>query len=490
VKDYSHYVDGEWVAPGGGEWVESENPYTGRPWARVARGTAADVDRAVEAACAAFEDGPWRTMSASARGAPLVRMADLLADNTDRLAELATRDSGRTISDMRGAIRYSAEFFRYYGGLADKVEGTVPPVEQPGYFTYTKHEPYGVVAAITPWNDPLLLVIMKLAPGLAAGNTFVVKPHEGATVCVLEFAALFAAAGFPPGVVNVVSGLGSEVGAALVEHPKVRKIAFTGGDLAARALYKAAAEDFKPVLLELGGKSPALIFDDADLDNAAKTTVGGMFTTSGQGCLVCSRVLVQDSIYDEFLAKLVEYTKSARLGDPADPETDLGPLANSAQFKRVTGYLDLAREEGATVATGGGPSAAGGYFVEPTILTDVTNSMRAVREEIFGPVMACLRFTDEQDAIAIANDTPFGLAAGIWTENMRRAIQVSGRLRAGTVWVNSYRALSFTTPFGGYRHSGIGRENGIEAIREYLQTKSVWFGLTETVAAPFGQAYG
>jgi aldehyde dehydrogenase (NAD+) len=464
------------------------------PWARIPRGAAADVDRAVRAAHEAFETGPWGRLSPSVRGALLVRMADLIVEHADRLAELATAESGRTISDMRGAIRYSAEFFRYFGGLADKVEGAVPPVEQQDYFTYTRPEPFGVVAAITPWNNPLFLVVMKVAPGLAAGNTFVLKPHECASICVLEFAALFAEAGFPPGVVNVVTGLGPEVGAALVAHPMVGKIAFTGGEVAGRALYESAAVDFKPVLLELGGKSPALIFQDAQLDDAAKTVVQGIFTGSGQACVACSRVLVHDSIYDEFLARLIGYVRTIRLGDPADPDTNLGPLANAAQLKRVLGYLDGARSEGATVAYGGGrpdrPGASGGYFVEPTILTDVDNSMTAVREEIFGPVMALLRFSDEDDALRIANDTSFGLPAGVFTEDMRRAIRVSNRLRAGTVWVNSYRAMSYAVPFGGFKHSGVGRENGIEAIRQYQQTKSVWIGLDDRGSAPFQRAYG
>ena len=494
MKSYQHYINGQWTAPARNEWMETENPYTRQPWARIPRGNAADVENAVNAASEAYETGSWGRMSATERGKLLWKMGDLLEANVERLAVLESSDNGRAISDVKGTICYVAEFFRYFGGLADKIEGTVPPLEKPEFFNYTSHEPYGVVAAITPWNGPLLLIAMKLAPGLAAGNAFVVKPHEFASVVVLEFAALFTEAGFPPGVVNVITGIGAEVGEPLVSHAKVRKVAFTGGELVGRAVYQAAARDFKPVTLELGGKSPNIVFEDADLDKAAKGVVMGMFTTTGQACLAGSRLLVQESIHDEFLARLKVQTGAARLGNPAEAGTEMGPLASRAQYDRVLKYLDIARSEGASVALGGGPSTRPGctdsYFVEPTILTGVNNTMRIDREEVFGPVLCCLTFKDEDDAVSVGNDTPFGLGAGVWTENMRRAIRVSKRLNAGTVWVNSYRALSFMSPFGGYKQSGIGRENGIEAMREYMQTKSVWIGMSETAAPPFGKPYG
>lgn len=494
MKHYLNYIDGEWVPPVSGQEIETENPYSRKPWATIARSGAEDVDRAVQAASAAFEAGPWSKLSASARGKLLWRMGDLLEANVERLALMETNDNGRTLSDMRGIVLYLADYFRYFAGLADKVEGAVPPLEKADYFNYTRHEPYGVVAAITPWNSPLLLVVWKLAPGLAAGNTFVLKPHEVASVGTLELAALFTEAGFPKGVVNVVTGTGAEVGEPLVTHPKVRKIAFTGGDLAGRAIYQAAARDFKPVTLELGGKSPNIVFADANLDNAAKGSVLGMFNTSGQACIACSRVLVQDSIYDEFVEKLIAHTSAARLGDPADPATEMGPMGCRQHFDKVMSYLDIAREEGARVLLGGGasrrPGLENGYFIEPTILGDVDNSMRVAREEIFGPIMSVIRFQDEEEAIRIANDSAYGLGAGVWTENMRTAIRVAHRLQAGSVYVNSYRVVSYMSPFGGYKHSGLGRENGVDAIREYLQTKSVWFSLNETAPPPFGKPYG
>lgn len=494
MHQYLNYIGGEWVAPLGGQEIETENPYSRQPWATIARSGPEDVDRAVEVASAAFRDGPWSKLSASARGKLLWRMGDLLEANAERLALLETNDNGRTLSDMRGIVLYLADYFRYFAGLADKVEGAVPPLEKADYFNYTRHEPYGVVVAITPWNSPLLLVVWKLAPGLAAGNTFVLKPHEVASVGTLELAALFAEAGFPAGVVNVITGTGAEVGEALVSHPKVRKIAFTGGDLAGRAIYQTAARDFKPVTLELGGKSPNLVFDDANLENAAKGTVLGMFNTSGQACIACSRVLVQDSIYDEFIEKLIAHTSLARLGDPADPGTEMGPMGCKQHFDKVMSYLDIAREEGARVLLGGkaaqGPGLEDGYFIEPTILGDVDNSMRVAREEIFGPIMCIIRFKDEDEAIHIANDSSYGLGAGVWTENMRRSIRVAHQLEAGSVYVNSYRVVSYMSPFGGYKHSGLGRENGVDAIREYLQTKSVWFSLNETAPPPFGKPYG
>jgi len=493
MRQFEHFIDGDWSAPASGSYLDSENPATGQPWSRIAMGNAADVDRAVAAAQRAFT-GAWGAMTATRRGELLWRMGDVLLQNVDTLAELETRDNGRILSDMKGIVTYLAEFFRYYGGLADKMEGAVPPVEKAHYFNYTRHEPFGVVAALVPWNSPLLLAVWKLAPGLAAGNTFVIKPHEFASAGVLELASLMARSGFPAGTVNVVTGLGAEVGAPLVAHADVRKIAFTGGDVAGRAIAKSAADTFKPVTLELGGKSPNIIFADADLDAAAKGTVMGMFTTNGQACVACSRVLVHRDVEAAFHEHLVHHTRAARLGDPMNPDTDMGPLISAAHFERVMGFVTEARAQGAACILGGRKSTRdgleAGHFLEPTILGGITNDMRIAQDEVFGPVMACMTFDTEVEAVQIANDTRYGLGAGLWTEDMRRAFRVSHQLQAGSVYVNSFRVVSYMSPFGGYKQSGIGRENGIEAIREYQQTKSVWFNLNEDAPAPFGKPYG
>ena len=462
MEHYDNYINGAWIPAFDGRLIESENPYTRQPWATIARSGMADVDAAVNAAVQAFESGPWGTMTSTERGKLLWRMGDLLEANADRLAKLETSDNGRAIVDVTNAVVYLSEFFRYYGGLADKIEGAVPPLEKQDFFNFTQHEPYGVVAAIIPWNAPLLLLIWKLAPGLAAGNTFVIKPHESASVASLELAALFMEAGFPSGVVNVITGTGPEVGEPLVGHPGISKVAFTGGGKAGEAVYKAAAAGFKPVTLELGGKSPALVFEDADLEKAAINLVMGLFTASGQACVSCSRILIQEGVYDKFVELLIKHVSTARLGDPADP----GGEASAR------------------------PGCDNGYFIEPTILGEVTNTMQIAREEIFGPVMCCIRFKDEEEAVKIANDTRYGLGAGIFTENLRRGIRISKQIQAGIVYINTYRQVSYMSPFGGYKQSGVGRENGLEAIREYMQTKSVWISLSEETPQAFGKPYG
>ena len=494
MEHYDNYINGAWIPAFDGRLIESENPYTRQPWATIARSGMADVHAAVNAAVQAFESGSWGTMTSTERGKLLWRMGDLLEANADRLAKLETSDNGRAIVDVTNAVVYLSEFFRYYGGLADKIEGAVPPLEKQDFFNFTQHEPYGVVAAIIPWNAPLLLLIWKLAPGLAAGNTFVIKPHESASVASLELAALFMEAGFPSGVVNVITGTGPEVGEPLVGHAGISKVAFTGGGKAGEAVYKAAAAGFKPVTLELGGKSPALVFEDADLEKAAINLVMGLFTASGQACVSCSRILIQEGVYDKFVELLIKHVSTARLGDPADPETDIGPMGGQSQYDNAMKYLDLARQEGASVLLGGEASARpgcdNGYFIEPTILGEVTNTMQIAREEIFGPVMCCIRFKDEEEAVKIANDTRYGLGACIFTENLRHGIRISKQIQAGIVYINTYRQVSYMSPFGGYKQSGVGRENGLEAIREYMQTKSVWISLSEETPQAFGKPYG
>jgi acyl-CoA reductase-like NAD-dependent aldehyde dehydrogenase len=489
MQEYRMLIGGDWVASETGRWIDSVNPFTAKPWARVPRGEVADVRRASSAAKAAFQSAEWKGLSASARGLLLFRLADLIAEQADELARLETTDNGKLINEMSAQLRYIPQWFRYYGGLADKIEGSVIPIDKPGVLNFTRHEPLGVVAAITPWNSPLMLAAWKLAPALAAGNTIIWKPSEYSSVSALAFARLFEKAGFPPGVVNVVTGYGHEIGDALVQDPNVAKVAFTGGDQTGESVYQLAAKNIKHVTLELGGKSANIVFGDADLDNAVKGVVSGIFAASGQTCIAGSRALVHRSIYRAFVRKLVDFAKTAHLGNPLETSTQVGPITTHQQYEKVLNYIRVAKDEGASCVLGGRvpsmPELGSGWFVEPTIFSDVRSDMRIAQEEVFGPVLAVIPFESEEDAIQIANGTMYGLAAGVWTRNMRTALLMSEKLEAGTVWVNTYRAVSYMSPFGGYKRSGIGRENGMEAIREYLQTKSVWLDINENVPDPF-----
>jgi (Z)-2-((N-methylformamido)methylene)-5-hydroxybutyrolactone dehydrogenase len=484
---YEHYVDGRSLLPMTGSYLPTEDPFTGQVWAHIARGDARDVDAAVAAARRAFAGGAWPRLSASERGRLLWRAADLITAHAQQLAAIEQRDNGKLASEVVAQVRYMADYFRYYAGLADKVQSAVIPTDKAGVFAYTRYEPKGVIAIITPWNSPLTLTSWKLAPALAAGCTVVVKPSEFSSASMIELARLFGEAGFPPGVVNVVTGLGPEVGEALVTHADVAHIGFTGGTESGRRIYEMAARHFKTVTLELGGKSPNIVFDDADLGQAVKGVVSGIFAASGQSCQAGSRLLVQRSIHDDFVRRLIDFMKDVRLGDPKDPATQVGPIATRPQFEKVLSYIDIARGEGARCVLGGRsrPDLGGGQFVEPTIFVDVRNDMRIAQEEVFGPVLAVIPFDDEDDAVRIGNDTRFGLAAAVWTRDLKRAMVMTDRLRAGTVWVNNYRATSFTSPFGGFKDSGIGRESGTEAIKEYLETKCVWISSDLDVPNPF-----
>ena len=489
MKRYSHYIGGQQIAPLSQAWIETYNPFLGQPWAQIAQGNAADVDVAVEAAHESFSRGPWAQLTATQRGILLNRVADLIARDARRLAAIEVQDNGKLLAEMLGQLNYIPQWFRYFGGLADKIEGRVLPLDKKGYFNFTRREPRGVVAAITPWNSPLLLASWKIAPALAAGCTVIIKPSEFTSVSTLEFAELFAEAGFPPGVVNVVTGVGPEVGSRLVSHPLVRHIAFTGSDTTGRMINEAAAKHLKHVSLELGGKSPNIVFADANLDDAVNGAVSGIFAATGQTCIAGSRLLLEAAIYDEVVERLLSLARSARMGDPMSLETQIGPVTTPAQYEKVLRYMEIGKQEGAQLLLGGGaakrPECGHGWFVEPTIFGEVDNGMRIAQEEVFGPVLAIIRFRDEADALRLANDERFGHGAGVWTRDIARAFRVSEQLQAGTVWINTYRAISFMSPFGGYKDSGIGRENGMEAIDEYLQTKSVWINTGAASASPF-----
>lgn len=486
MKRYDLLIGGKRIAAASGEWFETRNPYSGDVWAEVARASAADVDRAVAAGVTAFE-GDWSRMTPSRRGRLLTKLADLIEDNSARFAEIEVRDNGKLLAEMTAQTRYLAEWYRYYGGLADKVEGSVIPTDKANVLNFTRYEPLGVIGMITPWNSPLLLLSWKLAAALAAGNVAVIKPSEFTSASTLEFAELFEQAGFPPGVVNVVTGFGGEAGEALVSHPGVAKIAFTGSDTAGQKIYETAARDIKHVSLELGGKSPNIVFDDADIEAAVMGTISGIFAATGQTCIAGSRLLLQRSIHDRFMERLLQIAGAAKIGDPMSPDTNVGPVTTEPQYRKILDYIDIAKAEGAICVLGGKPytQAAGGLFIEPTIFTNVHNSMRIAQEEVFGPVLAVIPFESEQEALQIANDVDFGLAAGVWTKDMGRAIRMSERLKVGTVWINTYRAVSYTSPFGGFKRSGLGRESGVEAIKEYLQVKSVWMATDSNVSNPF-----
>jgi acyl-CoA reductase-like NAD-dependent aldehyde dehydrogenase len=489
LAKYKMFIGGEWVDAASGETFESDNPFTGKPWALVPKGNGQDADRAVRAAHKAFTSGEWPKLTPSRRGALLRKLADLIGEQSKFLAEMEVRDNGKLYAEMSAQTAYMAQWYYYYGGLADKVEGHVIPSDKPDMFNFTRYEPLGVVAAIIPWNSPLLLVAWKLAPALAAGNTVVLKPSEYTSASTLEFMKLIEQAGFPPGVVNVVTGYGADVGMPLVEHPLVAKVAFTGSDRTGTLIYQTAAKGLKRVSMELGGKSPNIVFDDAHMENAIKGVVSGIFAATGQTCIAGSRLLVQRSIHDEFVEKLVAFARTAKMGDPMSLDTQVGPVTNPPQFKKILDYIDVAKGEGAKPVLGGArasrPECGSGWFVEPTVFTDVKNSMRIAQEEVFGPVLAVIPFEDEEEAVAIGNDVVYGLAAGVWTQNMRRALTLSERLQAGTVWVNTYRAVSYLSPFGGYKRSGLGRESGQEMIKDYMQVKSVWISTATEVPNPF-----
>lgn len=483
------YIDGEFVEASSGKWFDSFDPFTGKVWSQVAEGGPEDVDRAVQAAHRAFTTGEWPELTASQRGMLVHRLGDLIARDAKKLAEFEVQDNGKLIAEMQGQVNYVPQWYYYFGGLADKIEGSVIPLDKKGYFNFTRHEPLGVVAAITAWNSPLLLLAWKLAPALAAGCTVVIKPSEFTSASTLEFVKLVEEAGFPKGVVNVVTGFGKDVGSPLTTHPLVRKVAFTGSDATGRAINEVAAKTFKRVTLELGGKSPNIVFDDANIEDAVNGAVSGIFAATGQTCIAGSRLLLQESIHDEFMEKLIALAKTARMGNPMSMDTQVGPITTRPQYEKVLSYIDVAKTEGANLALGGAPATrpecGDGWFVEPTVFTGVTNDMRIAQEEVFGPVLSVIKFKDEEEAVKIANDIRFGLGSGVWTSDIGRAIRMSEKIQAGTVWVNTYRAVSYMSPFGGYKDSGVGRESGIEAIYQYLQTKSVWINTGAKTGNPF-----
>lgn len=487
LENFELFIDGKYVPAISGKTFDTVDPYTRAPWARVPDAGIKDIDLAVASARRALA-GPWGSMSGFARAKLIRRLGELIEKNAEPLARMEVRDSGKLYREMIFQLRYLPEWFNYYAGLADKLEGQTIPTDKNNFFVYTRREPVGVVAAITPWNAPMMLMAMKLAPALSAGCTFVLKPSEHAPASTLAFAKLVKEAGIPDGVFNVVTGLDRGLGSHLAGHPDVNKVVFTGSTATGRLVAQAAASQLNGVILELGGKSPQVVFEDADIAAAANGVIAGIFAAVGQTCMAGSRLIAHRSIVDDLVKRIVDRAQTICLGDPQDAATEMGPISNLPQYQRICEYLNTAKQEGATLATGGVDETLKGWFIKPTVFTNVTPQMRVVKEEIFGPVLCVIPFDTEEEAIALANDTEYGLAGSVWTQNIQRAHRVSDKLRAGTVWVNSYRAVSPSVPFGGFGASGLGRENGMESILDFMETKAVWIELSGATRDPFRMA--
>ena len=482
---FQQYINGAFESAA--ETFPSTNPATGQVWAHMPVASASDVERAVRAAHHALWNSEWTSMNATTRGKLMMKLADLMVANNDLLAEIETTDTGKIKRETKSQVLYIAEYYRYFAGLADKVTGSHMPIDKPDMEAYTLREPIGVVAAIVPWNSQMFLSAVKVAPALAAGCTIVLKASEDAPAPLLEFARLVHEAGFPAGVINIVTGFGDGAGKALTTHPLVARIAFTGGPGTAKHIVANSAENLAVTSLELGGKSPVVVFDDADVDSAANAVVSGIFAATGQSCVAGSRLIVHEDIHDRLVEALVAKAEAIRIGDPQSLETEMGPLATGRQLAGIETLIAQSVQQGAVVRTGGSqPDGMGGYYFRPTVLDCASPETACVQEELFGPVLSVLTFRTEDEAVALANDTKYGLASGVFTRDLGRAHRMIRRIRAGVVWVNTYRAISPQMPFGGYGMSGYGREGGAESIMDYLRPKAVWINTsTAPIADPF-----
>jgi len=483
------FINGAFVAHRSGQYIDSFDPTTGKPWYQFAEAGAEDVGAAVEAARSAFANPAWRRMTQTDRGKLVRRLAELVLEHADELALIETRDNGKLLKEMRAQMRAMPDSYTYFAGMADKLLGDTIPVNKLDMLNFNLREPIGVVGMITPWNSPLMLLTGTLAPCLALGNTVVVKPSEHASASTLALAELIMEAGFPAGVVNVVTGTGAVAGDALTRHPGIAKLVFTGSTVTGRRIAANAAQNLIPCSMELGGKSPHVIFGDVDIEHAVNGVVSGVFAAAGQSCVAGSRCFVEASVYDRFVEALVERTRRVRVGLPTLEETDIGPLALSAQLAKVEGYVASGVRQGARIAVGGRrPQAAelaGGWYFEPTVMTDADNGMEFMQEELFGPVVGVMPFSSEDEMIRLANDTRYGLASGIWTRDINRALRFARNVEAGTVWINTYRASSFMSANGGFKESGYGRRGGFDAMEEFSRLKNVVIDYSGAMQDPF-----
>jgi len=487
MREYGLYIGGDWREPEGGERFPSHNPFNQEQWAVISQAGEGDVRAAVGAARRAF-DTTWGSSTGLERATAMHRLGDLLEAAADEMAVLETTDNGKVIRETKSQMLFAARIYRFFAGYADKLWGKVIPLDRRNTFDYASSVPVGVVGLVTGWNSPMALLANKLPAALAAGNCVVVKPSEHASVTTLEFCSLMEKAGFPPGVFNVVTG-DARTGQALASDDRLDKLSFTGSSAAGREVAATAGRSLTPVTLELGGKSPNMIFADADLDRAVAGALAGIFAATGQTCIAGSRLLVQRPIYDEVVERLAGRAKTIRLGNPLDPATEMGTAANDMQFRKIMDFIAAGKQDGARLVTGGERATEGdlarGLFVRPTIFANVRNDMMLAREEIFGPVLSIIPFESEEEAVAIGNDTRYGLAAGIWTRDINRVQRVSRAIRAGMIWVNTYRAVAAQTPFGGFKDSGFGRERGEDGLREFLTTKNVMIDYSDEERDPF-----
>ena len=484
---YKMLINGKWVDSSDKKSFDSINPSTGKVWSTIPEATQQDVEQAVESAQNAFESGPWSKMTPTERGECLRNLGTLLSENSELLGRVESIDTGKMLKETRWQAKYISQFFNFFAGCADKVHGETLPIDKPDLFVFTTREPLGVVAAIVPWNSQLFLVAVKIGPALAAGNTIVLKASEHASAAMLEFGKLIDQAGIPPGVVNIITGHGDPCGKVLTSHPKIARISFTGGPKAAREVVLNSAKNFAEVSLELGGKSPFIVFNDANLESAVNASIAGIFGATGQSCVAGSRLYLHDDIADEFLEKIVKQANKIVIGDPLDEDTQMGPLCTKGQLLHIQDQISKAIKEGAKVLCGGENwGKPDGLFFKPTIIECPRQELEIVDTELFGPVLAVIRFKSEEEVITLANDTKYGLAAGIFTKDSARSLRLTKAIKAGIIWVNTYRAVSPIAQFGGFKQSGFGRESGFQAIYDYTRPKTVWMNTSDdAISNPF-----